>query len=129
MQCTITLTIQERCKQRSAEKKDSAKQVEAWKLTHSKNTLKTKKTRRIIEIVGSSIWCCHSGRNSADNRPFKVLQLEIQWYRRSTQLANSVHNYFRKLNYPIFLTSRPPLKQTVLGVFDFAKIVAGGLKN
>ena len=25
------------------------------------------------------------------------------------------------------LTSRPPLKQTVLGVFDFAKIIAGGL--
>ena len=27
------------------------------------------------------------------------------------------------------LTSRPPLKQTVLGVFDFAKIIAGGPKN
>ena len=27
------------------------------------------------------------------------------------------------------LTSRPPLKQTVLGGFDFAKIIAGGLKN
>ncbi len=29
----------------------------------------------------------------------------------------------------VHLTSRPPLKQTVLGVFDFAKIIAGGPKN
>ena len=29
----------------------------------------------------------------------------------------------------VVLTSRPPLKQTVLGVFDFAKIIAGGPKN
>jgi hypothetical protein len=28
-----------------------------------------------------------------------------------------------------FLTSRPPLNETVLGVFDFAKIIAGGSKN
>jgi hypothetical protein len=29
----------------------------------------------------------------------------------------------------IFLTSRPPLKETVLGVFDFVEISAGGPKN
>jgi hypothetical protein len=29
----------------------------------------------------------------------------------------------------IFLTSRPPLKETVLGVFDFVEIIAGGPKN
>ena len=28
-----------------------------------------------------------------------------------------------------YLTSCPPLKETVLGVFDSAKIVAGGFKN
>jgi hypothetical protein len=28
-----------------------------------------------------------------------------------------------------FLTSDPPLKETVLGVFDFSEIVAGGSKN
>jgi hypothetical protein len=29
----------------------------------------------------------------------------------------------------ILLTSNPPLKETVLGVFDLAEIVAGGSKN
>jgi hypothetical protein len=32
-------------------------------------------------------------------------------------------------NNCVYLTSDPPLKETVLGVFDLAEIVAGGSKN
>jgi hypothetical protein len=35
--------------------------------------------------------------------------------------------FWEKKNW--FLTSDPPLKETVLGVFDLAEIVAGGSKN
>ena len=57
--------------------------------------------------------------------------------RKSSTLhsANSVLNRntsnFLFYDFPLklVLTSRPPLKQTVLGVYDFAKIIAGGPKN
>jgi hypothetical protein len=39
-------------------------------------------------------------------------------------MQRNVYLLFKK-----FLTSDPPLKETVLGVFDLAEIVAGGSKN
>jgi hypothetical protein len=49
----------------------------------------------------------------------------------SEHYHHAIKRAFEPVSYipPPPLTSDPPLKETVLGVFDLAEIVAGGSKN
>jgi hypothetical protein len=48
----------------------------------------------------------------------------LMWY---NEFDNKIYKNV-KYNIPNFLTSCPPLKQIVLGGFDFSEIIAGVLK-